>query len=239
MKTRSADHAIQFGTRQIPYHLHRTDRKSLRIVVSPELAVDIFAPKTASHEEIRSVVKKKAAWIVRTLDKMEVYHPLPTPKRYLSGETFVYLGRQYRLKVEEGKSYDAKLSGRFLFVGVKGGEDAKSVKRKTEAWYRKRARETLSRYMERCYTIASRHNVPEALLVIRAMRRRWGSCSPSGRITLNLNLVQTPVHCIEYVVMHELCHLKHNNHSKAFYSLLTRCLPDWRKRKETLNRIRL
>ncbi len=172
--------AIQFGTRQILYHLHRTDRKSLRIVVSPEMTVDIFAPKTASHEEIRSVVKKKAAWIARTLDKMEVYHPLPAPKRYLSGETFVYLGRRYRLKVEEGKSQAAKLSGRFLFVGVEGRKDAKSVKRKTEAWYRKRARETLSRYIEECYTIASRHNVPEPLLVIRVMRRRWVAAVPQA-----------------------------------------------------------
>ena len=239
MKTEPADHSIQFGTRQILYHLHRTDRKRLRMVVSPELTVDIFAPKAATHEEIRSVVKKKAAWIARTLDKMEAYHPLATPKRYLSGETLVYLGRQYRLKVEEGKSQAAKLSGRFLFVGVKGGEDAKSVKRKTEAWYRKRAHDTLSRYIKKCYAIASRHNVPQPLLVIRTMRRRWGSCSPSGRITLNLNLVQAPVHCIEYVIMHELCHLKHHNHSKAFYSLLTRCLPDWHKRKETLDLIKL
>lgn len=239
MKTEPADHSIQFGTRQIVYRLHRADRKCLRMVVSPELEVDIFAPKTATHEEIRSAVKKKAAWIVRTLDKMEGYHPLATPRRYVSGETLVYLGRQYRLKVEEGKSQAVRLSGRFLLVGVVGRKDAKSVKNKTEAWYRKRARETLSRYIEKCYSIASRHNIPKPLLAIRTMRRRWGSCSPSGRITLNLNLVQAPVHCIEYVIMHELCHLRHHNHSKAFYSLLTRCLPDWPRRKETIDRFKL
>jgi len=239
MKTKPEGRSIQFGTRQILYHLHRTDRRNVRMVVSPELTVDIFAPKTATHEEIRSVVKKKAAWIARTLDKMEVYHPLATPKRYLSGETFVYLGRQYRLKVEKGKNQAAKLSGRFFFVEIEGRKDAKIVKRKAETWYRKRAREILNLYIEKCYTIASRHNIPKPSLMIRTMRRRWGSCSPSSRITLNRNLIQAPVHCIEYVIMHELCHLKHHNHSNAFYSLLTRCLPDWRKRKETLDRIRL
>lgn len=239
MKIRFAQHIIDFGSRKIPYRLHRADRKHLRIVVSPKLTVDIFAPHSASDEQVRAAIKKKAPWIVRTLDKLEGYHPLPTPKRYLSGEPFVYLGRQYRLKVEIGSKQPTKLLGRFLWVWVEDKNDAQSVKRSVEAWYRKRAHETLGRYMEKCYRIASRHGVPEPAVVIRLMRRRWGSCSPSGRITLNANLVKVPVHCIEYVIIHELCHLKKHNHSKAFYSLLTRCMPDWRQRKEILDRFRL
>ena len=239
MKTKVATHVVEFGSRRIPYHLHRADRKRLRVVVSPELTVDVFAPKSVNDEQIYLALQKKAPWIARTLDKLETYHPLPTPKRYVSGETLVYLGRQYRLKVVKHSKQPAKLIGRFLRVWVKDKTNVQSVKRSVYAWYRKRARETLCRYLEKCYTVASRHDVPEPVLVIRAMRRRWGSCSNKGRITLNVNLVQVPVHCIEYVIMHELCHLKHNNHSKAFYSLLTRCQPDWRKRKETLNRFRL
>jgi len=239
MRINSARHIIDSGSRKIPYRLHRVDRKRLRIVVSPELTVDVFAPKSASDELVHVAIKKKTPWIVRTLDKLESYHPLPTPKRYFSGETFVYLGRQYRLKVENGSKLPAKLLGRFLWVWAEDKNDSQSVKRSVEAWYRKRAYETLSRYMEKCYRIASRHGVPEPKMVIRRMRRRWGSCSPSGRITFNLSLVQVPVHCIEYVIIHELCHLKHHNHSRAFYSLLTRCLPDWRKRKEALDKFTL
>ena len=219
--------------------MHRADRKHLRIVVFPDLTVDVSAPKTINDDQIHLTVKKKAPWIVRTLEKLESYHPLPMPKRYVSGETLVYLGRQYRLKVEKDSKQPAKLIGRFLRVWVEDKNDIESVKKAVDQWYRKRAQEILGRYLEKCFAIASRHCVPEPLLKIRKMRSRWGSCSSKGRITLNLNLTLVPVHCIEYVIMHELCHLKHNNHSKAFYSLLTRCQPDWRKRKETLDQFKL
>jgi len=239
MKAKVEKHILEFGSRQISYRLHRADRKHLRVVVSPELTVDVFAPKSVNDDQIHLSVKKKAPWIARTLDKLESYHPLPVPKRYISGETLVYLGRQYRLKVMKGSRLPAKLMGRFLRVWVEDKSDTPSVKKAVDKWYRKRARETLGRYLEKCYSVALRHGIPTPLLVIRKMRRRWGSCSRKGRITLNVNLVKVPVHCVEYVIMHELCHLKHNNHSKAFYSLLTRCQPDWRKRKETLDKFRL
>jgi len=229
--------AIDFGARKITYTLHRQDRRRMRIVVSPELTVDVFAPATANEEQIEAAVKRKAAWIAGKLDALESYHPLPTPKKYISGETLVYLGRQYRLKVEHGLEQSAKLIGRFLRVWVEDKKDTQGIKNAVDAWYRKRALETLGRYMEKCYAIASRHGVAEPVLTIRTMRRRWGSCSQKGRITLNLNLVKAPVHCIEYVIMHELCHLKYHNHSKSFYSLLTRCQPDWRNRKEILDKV--
>ena len=237
MRTDGFMNVIDFGTRKIAYNLHREDRKRLRIVVAPELTVDVFAPEVTDEEEIHTAVMKKAAWIARKLDALERYHPLPVPKKYISGETLVYLGRQYRLKVEQGSRQPAKLAGRFLWVWVEDKKNSQSVGKAVDSWYRKRAHDTLGRYMEKSYAIASRHGVPEPVLLIRTMRRRWGSCSPKGRITLNLNLVKAPVHCIEYVIMHELCHLKYHNHSKSFYSLLTRCQPDWRKRKEELDKV--
>lgn len=239
MKPEPENQTMKFGSRRIPYRLYRADRKRLRIVVSPDLMVDIFAPRFATEEEVQIAIKKKAPWVVRTLDKLEGYQPLPSPKNYLSGETFMYLGRQYRLRVEYGFRQPAKLLGRFLHVWVKDRSDTQSVKKSVELWYRKRAHDTMGRYMEKCQAVGTRHGIQETSWVIRTMRRRWGSCSPSGRITLNTNLVKVPVQCIEYVIMHELCHLKNHNHSKPFYSLLTRCLPDWRKRKETLDKFRL
>ena len=228
---------IDFGSRKIAYILHREDRKRLRIVVAPELTVDVYAPTTADEEQIQAAVLKKAAWIAGKLDALERYHPLPAPKKYISGETLIYLGRQYRLKLERRDRQPAKLIGRFLKVRVQDKSDTQSVRKSVDAWYRRRAHGILGRYLERCYATASRHGVAEPVLTIRTMRIRWGSCSPRGRITLNLNLVKAPVHCLEYVIMHELCHMKYHNHSKSFYSLLTRCQPDWRKRKEILGKV--
>lgn len=236
MKSKPGQHTIDFGARKISFRLYRAKRKRLRIVVSPDMTVDIYAPHSASEEEIQAAIDKKTSWISKTLETLESYQPLPTPKRFLSGETLVYLGRQYRLKVEKGPKRPAKLLGRYLWVWVEDRTDVQNIKKPVDLWYRKRAHETLGRYMEKCYAIASRHGVPEPKTVIRLMRRRWGSCSPSGRITLNVDLVKVPVHCIEYVLFHELCHLKNHNHSKAFYALLTRCLPDWRQRKEALDK---
>ena len=237
MRINGSMNEIVFGTRRISYNLHRQDRKRIRIIVAPELTVDVFAPVIADEDQIQAAVMKKAAWVARKLDALESYHPLSTPKKYISGETFIYLGRQYRLKVEQGQNQPAKLMGRFLKVWVEDRNNTRSVKKTVDAWYRKRAHEIFDRYMQKSYAIASRHGVPEPVLSIRTMRRRWGSCSSKGRITLNLNLVKAPVHCIEYVIMHELCHVKYHNHSTSFYSLLTRCQPDWRRRKAELDRV--
>jgi predicted metal-dependent hydrolase len=116
MKTKAEEHLLDFGSKQIPYLLHRGERKRLRVVVFPDLTVEVFAPKSSNDEAIRLALQKKAPWIARTLDKVEAYHPLPTPRRYISGETFIYLGRQYRLKVEK-KEATCKTSGTF-FVGL-------------------------------------------------------------------------------------------------------------------------
>lgn len=238
-KIKSTEHSVEYGSRKIVYNLFREKRRRLRIVVSPELNVDVFAPKKAPEIKIHDIVRKKAPWIAKSIDKLESYHPLPVPKQYISGETLFYLGRQYRLKVGKGKNEPAKLRGKFLHVQVMNKADINKVKSEVEVWYRKRAKDILSRYMEKCFAVASRHGIPEPFITIRKMRSRWGSCSPAGRITLNLKLVQLPVQSIEYVIMHELCHLKHPNHSKQFYSFLNRCLPDWRKRKKELDRIRI
>ena len=237
MKTEAVEHVLVYGERRIPFRLRFSNRKRLRIVVKPDLTVSVDAPRGTLAEDAKHAVESKARWIVRQLGELEEFHPLPTPHRFVSGETFVYLGRQYRLKVEEGEKVPAKLYGRFLHVRVTDRKDSISVRRAVDTWYRARAGEVYRRYLSTCMDVASRHGIKEPLLTIREMRTRWGSCTASGRVTLNLRLIHAPVHCIEYVVMHELCHLVHHDHSPRFFRLLTRCMPDWKKRREILSRV--
>lgn len=226
-----------YGSREIAYLLRIMPRKRLRIVVSPDMTVRADAPVAFSETEVLEAIQSKAPWIARQLDRMKEFHPLPSPHRYLSGETFVYLGRQYRLRVDQGKPAPAKLRGRFLHVVVMDKAEASAVRKAVDAWYRQRADEVFHSYLARCMQVASRHGVSEPSITIRKMRTRWGSCSPSGRVTLNVNLIQVPVHCVEYVVMHEICHMAHLNHSNEFYRLLARCMPDWERRRSILSQI--
>lgn len=239
MKTDTQSCQLAFGNRCILYTLRRSVRKNLRVVVSPDLSVMVYAPSRASAQQIEEGVAKKARWIAATLEKAKSFHPLPTPKQYISGETFMYLGRQYRLKVNTGVDESVKLQGRFLLVNAADVADTKIVNNRVDRWYREHAAAVFARYLATCRAVASRHAVPAHTLRIRNMKRRWGSCAASGRITLNIRLVQVPVHCIQYVIMHELCHLLHHNHGPDFYRLMTRCMPDWRSRKETLDLFKL
>jgi len=235
MNPATTDRTLQYGRRTIPYRLHMSQRKRLRIVVTPALEVRAYAPSKYTEAEILEAVRSKAPWIARQLDAMQEFQPLPTPHKYVSGETFTYLGRQYRLRVENGDASPAKLYGRFLHVHVPDKRDTAAIRKRVDTWYRDRAADTFRRYLNKWHAVGARHGIPEPQLLIRRMRTRWGSCTAAGRITLSVNLVQAPVHGIEYVIMHELCHLKHHNHSKAFYQLLTRCMPDWERRKRILD----
>ena len=228
---------LQYGTQTISYRLRLSPRKRLRIVVTPMLDVRVHAPLQASEAEITDVVQSKAPWIARQLEAMRRFHPLPAPHQYISGETFRYLGRQYRLRVDNGGNTPARLYGRFLHVHLPNTKDTATIRQRIETWYRDRAADVFQRYLIKWHAVGARHGIPEPRLVVRRMRTRWGSCSSTGRITLNVYLVQAPIHGIEYVIMHELCHLEHHNHSKAFYSLLSRCMPDWERRKRVLNSI--
>lgn len=231
--------SVTFGSVAIPYRVEFRARKHIGITVKPDMRVIVAAPEGTSIEVVRQRVRRRAPWIIRQLDHFERFRPRPTPRQYLSGETFRYLGRQYRLKVAIGTEPSVKLLGRYLKVEVPNPKDSAEVCRHVEAWYRTHARPLFERRFDLCLAKLTRLKINRPPVVVRRMKSRWGSCSKAGRILLNSELVQAPVECIDYVIVHELCHLKIADHSPSFYRLLTNCMPDWQRRKERLEGLRL
>lgn len=229
-------HVLQYGDTTIEYDLDYTPRKTLAISVEPNLRVRVVAPTGADPAAIAAKVRRRAPWILRQRRELERYLPAPAPRQYLSGETHRYLGRQYRLKVEEGQPEGVRLTrGRLSIVTAERG-DATRVRHLLDEWYMAQARrvfaERLAAMLPRFYDVGVTEAPP---LVVKQLEARWGSCATSGTITLNVRLVQMTKPHIDYVVAHELCHLVEHNHSSRFYRLLDRVLPDWRERRRSLN----
>lgn len=229
-------HSLKYGRSTINFYLKRTQRKTLGIEVYPDTTVQVIAPENATLEKIMEKVEKRGAWILRQqryFNHVELDNP---EKSYVSGETFRYLGRQYRLRVREIETEReaVKLKGAFFYVFVKDKNNSSRVKTLMDDWYARHARAKFRQRLEKCFEVFSKEGIEKPPLRVRKMKKRWGSCTPSGVIQLNPVLIKTPVYCIDYVIFHELCHLIHPNHSSAFYRLKEKYLPDWRWRKKKL-----
>ncbi len=227
--------SLQFGGTTIEYRLSFAQRKTVVIDVYPDLQVSITAPEGSERTAIEALIRKRASWILRQQQQFSTYAPQEIPRTYVSGESYRYLGRQYRLKVLEGEA-SVKQGRGFIYVTVCDKDNTKQVRHVLEGWYRDKARQVFHERLGVCYPRVERLGVPCPSLAIRSMKTRWGSCSSSGLIMLNPKLVQTPVDCIDYVLLHELCHLKEHNHNKQYYQLLDHTLPDWRERRQKLNK---
>jgi len=231
-------HAIQFGEQQLTFDLTYSRRKRLKISVRPDQSVTVDAPEDRSFEDIIRKVRKRADWVVKQMDYFDRFQPLPTPRQYIGGETHIYLGRQYRLKLISDDNEQVKLIRGYLQVYTRDCQDANRVRGLLESWYREHAKAVMLNRFDHCYEAVERFGIPQPTSILfRRMDKRWGSCGNSGSIILNTELAKAPIHCIDYVITHELCHLKHRNHSKDFLSLLTICMPDWERRKERLERV--
>jgi hypothetical protein len=229
---------VQYGQTQIEYELIHSARKTLAIQVHPDLRVIVRSPNGVGRAEVEAVVKKRAPWILRQQRQFETYLPKLPPRQYVSGETHRYLGRQYRLKVEEnGRAEGVKLTRGYFYITVRDKGDAKRVKDLLTEWYRRQAGRVFKERLDACLARLRFLNLDYPQLTIRHMKSRWGSCTPAGKITLNLKLIQVPKDYIDYVMMHELCHLKEHNHSQQYYELLNRVMPDWRSKREKLNQV--
>ena len=211
----------------------KKDVKHINLKVKPSGEVILTAPTDSDERDIEYVLKKRADWIEKKIAFFDAHREV-TQKKYVSGENFRYLGRNYRLKVIESAEVGVKLQRGYLQVFVKNTANIESKKRLLRAWYKEKAQ---IHFMKAIYKYKPIVKQEIETVRIREMKSRWGSCNPSkGYINLNLKLIEKPTECIEYVVFHELAHLVHTDHSVKFYNYLTLFMPDWRKRKARLEK---
>tara|TARA_R110001599_G_scaffold280408_1_gene481614 strand:+ start:11436 stop:12131 length:696 start_codon:yes stop_codon:yes gene_type:complete len=226
--------SIQFGSKKIEYQLLFSSRKTLGITVTPDMQVIVKAPENTPNEKVEEKVRKRAAWIIKQQSYFLSFHPKTPARRYVNGETHLYLGRQYRLNVKIGSKESVKYKGRFIEVTAK---DNSRVKDLVNKWYRDHAKRKFSEIAEPIIADFKKHKVEPSELYIQDMPKRWGSCTPKGKIILNPELIKAPRACIEYVIIHELCHLIHHDHTQKFFDLQTKQMPDWVKWKDRLEEI--
>lgn len=224
---------IEYGSTTIDFTLKRSERKTLGIIVHPDLSVEVRAPIEATQSKILEKVRNRASWIVEQKQYFLAFEPRRTEYLYKSGETHYYLGRQYRLKITKGKLEEVFYRGRYIEIVTKD-KAPENIKKLLDKWYRERAKIKFAEYAEPLIQNFKKYNVEPKKLYIQKMETRWGSCSAKGNIILNPELIKAPKPCIEYVINHELCHLIHRNHTKAFFALQTKEMPDWKKWKNKL-----
>ena len=228
---------ISFGRKQLLIDVVTSDRKRLSITVHPDLRITAKAPSEYELEVIRRRLEKRASWIARQLDFFERFQPLPPQRKFVSGETHYYLGRQYRLRIQSSETARVRLLGRFFEMELPDPNKKEKARALMLDWYSAHAKSLLSRRLSQYLPVFVKMKVAEPKIRFRRMKKRWGSCSENKVIILNTELSKAPILCIDYVIVHELCHLLYPNHDRKFFRLLKRIMPDWEKRKERLEKV--
>ena len=227
---------VRFGNTNIDYEVRRSDRRKKTVQITVDGGgVQVAAPRTTPDSDLRAIVRKRASWILSHAsgEMLEA-----APKRFVSGETLPYLGRNVRMVVEPADVRSPQVRfdhWRFRVTVPKtlgGDERYEPIRRTVVAWYRDRAAERLPEIMERWWPRLGRGEMSQIL--VRDQRQRWGSCAPDGTLRFNWRAMMLKPALIEYVVAHELAHLTHRNHSTDFWALLSKAMPDAQQRRNYL-----
>lgn len=232
------EHNFGYGKKRIPYKLERRARRTLEIAVEPDMSVSVAAPLDASISDIEKKLKKRAAWIIRQQSFFQQFVPRTPERQYIGGETHLYLGRQYRLKVEQDLIDKVHYFRGRIWVRTTRPNSPRHTKALVTAWYKDRAKVKLAERLLICqHRFPKPNEVQPKIVSVRALKQRWGSMTVAGQLILNRRLVEAPVDAIDYVITHELCHMREPHHGTAFFDYLTEVMPDWRNRKAHLERV--
>ncbi len=211
-------------------------RKTLSIIVHPDNRVIVAAPATYSPKNILQFVEKKADWIRKAIQANLQRGRQCREKRFQTGDKLLYLGREYILRVERGSASQVILGDEDICVRLKdegAGPGPSAVEEHLLEWYHARA---LAKVKEKVTLYAGRIGVNPRLVALKSLKSRWGSCSVHGRISLAWNIIMAPEAVLDYLVVHELCHMVHHDHSAGYWRLVESVLPDHRERRQWLRK---
>lgn len=229
---------VQYGNRKIDFEIKQRNRKkTMAIKISPGGEVTVLAPQDLSEDKILAIVQKKAQWII---EKQEAVgrRNFESAKEFVSGEAYPYLGREYRLKVirkAPGKDERCELVNGRLRVEISQNliyeAEKRAIKRALRHWYEARAEEKIT---ERVAHYSRQIGTKPFYIQIKNQKRRWGSCSHNGFIRFNWKIIMAPLVVLDYVIVHELCHLLYKHHSFQFWQKVQSVLPDYKRRRKLL-----
>ena len=227
---------VRIGDTDIVYEVRRSARRKKTVQITVDGAgVQVSAPKTTPESELQAIVRKRAGWILLNAQEAALK---PTPKRFVSGETLPYLGRNVRLVVEVAVVPTPEIRfdhWRFRILvpeGLEAEDRYQRIRRAVVEWYKGRAADRLRSGVQRWWLRLGNRGEPRVL--IRDQRQRWGSCAPDGTLRFNWRVMMLKPSLVEYVIVHELVHLSVNNHADDFWRLLASALPDMEHRRRRL-----
>jgi len=232
-----------YGHVHVPYRVERKitepgKQRKVSIQVTPDSSVIVNAPEDAGTSDIHDAVMKRAKWIYDRLQAFDAQQMHVQPRRYVSGEMQFYLGRRYVLKVVTSTEAAprVKMERGNLLVSLPDdpAESTDQIKALLRQWYRTRAQHIFKLRLEELLPQASWVDEIPTFRIL-SMNKQWGSCSKQGMLMLNPHLVKAPRDCIDYVILHELCHIKEHNHGERFYRLLGQQMPEWKRTKQQLD----
>jgi predicted metal-dependent hydrolase len=222
-----------FGTFIYEYQLIKQDRKTLSLTVTPDLRIILKCPVQTDSERIEAFLQKKWFWLEKQLSFFKKYQRKIYEKEYVSGEGYLYLGRQYKLVVRRGKEDSVSLTrGQLIVHTTRDVTNGRHNKKLIDEWFTNKSTTIFEERFAEMLTRFEYKQLPR--LSIREMKKRWGSFLNKDKIFLNPKLIHTSKDCIDYVIVHELCHLRYKNHNTKFWQLLDEKYPKWEKVKERL-----
>ncbi len=224
----------QQDTDTIEYKVIFSRRRTLAISILPDATVIVRVPFRTSDRTIKRLVQGKAAWIIRHRDNYRTRAITKPPKLYIDGEKHLFRGNNSELKILNSPKPYYRFYNGTIELGVGKANDADYVKALLYHGYKSEAAKIFPEIMDRVLKQHEKYMFKPSCLIVRTMKRRWGSCSNKGVITLNTELIRLPDLFIEYVIIHELCHLRQHNHGPLFYKLLSELFPDWKRTRKEL-----